>query len=163
MNLIVGSSSDTQAIVGALLDGLVDQPLFGELCIRHLQLTHARNSAGLTVVPVKMDLERWNGSAGHKMLVAFQFTDGDAAQHESALTRYVSDREPALVRHGGSVVLSAVSERGEQWPFDGFEIIDFPSPEAVGQLMQDDDYRQRTADSSAVFGGAFAMAPIQAA
>lgn len=161
MKLTVSHSAETQAIASSLLDGLVAQPLFGELDVRRLQLTNA--DAGLAVIQVKQDLARWNSPAGHKMLVVFQFHERDTAQHESALTCYVNDREPALARHGGAVVLSAVTERGEHWPFDGFEIIDFPSPEIVGQLMQDDDYRQRTATSSAVFGGAFAMAPIKAA
>lgn len=161
MKLTISHSADTQPIASSLLDGLVAQPLFGELDVRRLQL--ASTDAGLAVMQVKKDLARWNSPTGQKMLVVFQFHERDAAQYESALARYVDDREPALARHGGAVVLSAVTERGEHWPFDGFEIIDFPSPEAVGQLMQDDDYRQRTATSSAVFGGAFAMAPIKAA
>ena len=161
MKLTISHSADTQAIASSLLDGLVAQPLFGELDVRRLQL--APTDAGLAVMQVKKDLARWNSPTGQKMLVVFQFHERDAAQHESALARYVDDREPALARHGGAVVLSAVTERGEHWPFDGFEIIDFPSPETVGQLMQDDDYRQRTATSSSVFGGAFAMAPIKAA
>lgn len=147
-----------------VLDGQVSQPLFGELEVRRLQLSPTAHSlSGVHVTGVKQDLARWAEVQGPTMLVAFQFQKPDAAGNTDALTKYVADREPALTRHGGRVIISAVTERGEQWSFDGFEIIEFPSTDAVGQLMQDPDYRNRTAVSSAVFGGAFAMAPIQAA
>ncbi|MBD9608573.1 MULTISPECIES: DUF1330 domain-containing protein [Pseudomonas] len=161
---VISEANQPTAASAVVLDGRVSQPMFGELEVRRLQLSPAADGQpGVHVTGVKQDLARWAEVQGPTMLVAFQFQAPNASDNADALAKYVADREPALTRHGGHVVISAVTERGEQWSFDGFEIIEFPSADAVGQLMQDPDYRNRTAASSAVFGGAFAMAPIQAA
>lgn len=163
LNVIIEESHPATA-EEVMLDGRVSPPMFGDLEVRRLQLSNAANGqSGVHVTGVKQDLTRWSDVQGPTMLVAFQFHAPEASGHADALAKYVADREPALTRHGGRVVISAVTERDEQWCFDGFEIIEFPSTDAMGQLMQDPDYRNRTATSSAVFGGAFAMAAIQAA
>ncbi|MGR3886561.1 DUF1330 domain-containing protein [Pseudomonas sp. 1152_12] len=161
---VISEANHPATAAEVVLDGRVSPPMFGDLEVRRLQLSNAANGqSGVHVTGVKQDLERWADVQGPTMLVAFQFQAPDAPGNADGLAKYVADRDPALTRHGGRVVISAVTERDEHWSFDGFEIIEFPSTDAVGELMQDSDYRNRTATSSAVFGGAFAMAPIQAA
>ncbi|MEX0730478.1 MAG: hypothetical protein WED00_10810 [Aquisalimonadaceae bacterium] len=92
------------------------------------------------------------------IMVAFQF--GDGAGGTETLLRYVRDRAPALERHGGRVYVSAVTPRNDRWCYDGFELIEFPTPDAVQNLMGDADYRARTKNSAAVFGGEFSMARL---
>lgn len=110
----------------------------------------------LRLTPVADDRSR-PVDAGHNLvMVAFQFGIPQE-ERPAAMRTYVDARRPALERHGGRLVLSALSERNATWEFDGMEIIDFPRPDGVQALMGDEDYLTRTKQASAVFAGSFAM------
>ncbi|MGP0172638.1 DUF1330 domain-containing protein [Pseudomonas sp. NCHU5208] len=143
----------------AIFDARVNGTLFGQISASYLQLSKTMNNdEGIAVDTVHSDLPVTANDSRALLLVAFQFHD---QPQRDALARYAADREPALSKHGGRVVFSAITERAEDWEFDGMEIIDFPSVETIQQLMADPDYRNRTAESSQVFGGAFAVARLE--
>ncbi|MCW7536892.1 DUF1330 domain-containing protein [Aquabacterium sp. A7-Y] len=140
----------------------VAQVVMGQMPWRQVALNDAAGEAGSLAVEVAAsDLDRGAQPGRAQVLVVFQFKSGKA--DTQALKRYVGDREPALQKHGGRVLLSGTTARSGDWQFDGFELIEFPEPKTLQALMEDPDYRGRTADSSAVFGGAFAVALLQPA
>lgn len=141
---------------GMLFQAKVAQIMFGDLSVSNIALSQQRTSAkDVELTPVASDLENVLAPDKSWVFVAFQFNDRPNA---AALKRYIEDRQPALDNHGGRVFLSGVTTRSSGWQYDGVELIEFPQPDSAQALMQDPDYLKRTAQSSAVFGRAFAMA-----
>lgn len=129
---------------------------FGELPADTLAVTGEARDGALRLTPVADDLAQPIDRGRSLVMVAFQFGI-PAEQRQTAMKAYVDAREPALSRHGGRLVLSALSDRSAGWDFDGIEILDFPRPDGVQALMGDEDYRARTRQAGAVFSGSFAM------
>ncbi|MFT6897257.1 MAG: hypothetical protein ACJA13_001663 [Paraglaciecola sp.] len=138
-----------------LLNATVGSVLMGQIDTQNIQVFNSGEGIALDVV--KEDLASQIGVDRSLLMVTFQFK---LTPNAGELKQYVDDRNRALCKHQGRVVLSCVTERSDDWQFDGLEIIDFPGPDTIQKLMQDDDYRNSTADSGSVFGGDFAVAQL---
>lgn len=141
----------------ALLKAKVGAAYFGALTPKSIFIMPAKDTDNGKMLIAKSELPCDTSTLRTPILIAFQFHDSPDV---NALARYVSDRDTPLNKHKGKVIVSAITPRTSEWQFDGFEIIDFPDPLAMQTLMSDNDYRSSTSNSSSVFGGVFAAAPI---
>lgn len=157
LSLSENHASSPSTIVAAK----VAQTFFGKLPSNDISIhREATGAAALAITPIADDLSTALSADKASIFVAFQI--GHGHDGKQALGQYVQDRQPVLEKHGGRVYLSALTPRVEGWAFDGIELIEFPRPDTVQALMSDAEYRQRTASSSAVFSGDFAMAILTA-
>ncbi|MEN9867100.1 MAG: hypothetical protein RL748_2690 [Pseudomonadota bacterium] len=153
LSLSKNESSDQKAILAATLA----QTFFGKFPGNDISIhKEPVSGAQFEITPVASDMGTALSADKSSIFVAFQI--GDGHDGKQALGQYVQDRQPVLEKHGGRVFLSALTPRTKDWSFDGIELIEFPRPDTVQSLMADADYRKRTASSSAVFSGDFAMA-----
>lgn len=134
----------------------ISKLMFGDLVGNYINLSDSpKTEQSLLLLPVLSQITKSSNPNSSYVFVAFQMQQPATA---SDLKNYVDDRHSALEKHGGRVQVSALTERNESWVYDGLELIEFPAADTVQALMADPDYRQRTATSSQVFKGAFAMA-----
>lgn len=157
MKLCISQLVDQSTEEQPLLSATVGSVMMGQITAQNIHVYGNSDNEGIALDVVKEDLAEQIVVDRSLLMVAFQFKQTPNA---GELKQYVDDRNPALSKHEGRVVLSCVTERSDDWQFDGLEIIDFPRPDTIQQLMQDDDYRSRTVDSGSVFGGAFAVAQL---
>lgn len=160
MFMTIGNSNLSAQDKDVLFQARISQVIFGKLVTDHMTLQNHHNADNdVEVTPVCANIDTAMPTDNAWILVAFQFGGESNAQ---ALKRYVEDRAPALEKHGGRVFLSGVTTRANNWPYDGVEVIAFPRVESVYALMDDSDYRDRTAVSASIFSGEFAMACLTA-
>ncbi|MGL5393945.1 MAG: hypothetical protein ACRDBQ_01560 [Shewanella sp.] len=151
-------------IDGRTMPPVLSNPRIAELIdtlkIERLQ-TH-RTLGDIALTEVQVDWERWSQREGITVLIVFQFKGTESSNGVAALSQYIDDRSSSLAKYGGKIIFSGLSERSEKWPFNGFEIIEFPNDNSVLKLMEDSDYLEKVATSIQVFGGLFAMLPFHA-
>ena len=157
MKLITTTETLTELPEETLLSAEVEAVMMGSLPTKAFVLYNSESPSGNELTVADDNLNQPISADRTLLMVAFQF---DQTPDVSKLKRYVDDRNPVLTRHGGRVVLSCVTPRHENWPFDGMEVIDFPEPGTIQALMQDTDYRSRTSESGSVFGSSFAVAKL---
>jgi uncharacterized protein (DUF1330 family) len=134
----------------------ISKLMFGDLEGKYINLSlDPKTKQSILLQPVLSQIKKPSNPNSSYVFVAFQMQQPATA---SDLKNYVEDRHPALEKHGGQVQVSGLTERTQSWLYDGLELIEFPAADTVQALMADPDYRQRTATSSQVFKGAFAMA-----
>jgi hypothetical protein len=105
-------------------------------------------SVEVTSVLNPLDLDKAQTS---QTVFSFAFTaTGDDADFQ----RYITARKEALGLYDAVTLFSCKTLRGDGWNYDTFELIQFPKPENLQQLMSDERYNssKEVIESTKIFG-----------
>ncbi|MBZ4418396.1 DUF1330 domain-containing protein [Myxococcus sp. RHSTA-1-4] len=157
MYLTLSDQAQPASIPPERLHAKVTATVMGNLAANFVTVARTLpDPSAVPVTPVLANLVHDPGTA--VLFIAFQL---DAGKGEPEVRRYVEARAPALARHGGKVLMSGLTPRRGGWQFDGFELVQFPAPDTIRNLMGDPEYRTPAIQElSKIFTGSFAMLQV---